>query len=293
MAGLKQEVWTKILLEKYEEEGGFLNEFTNADQFVKNDIIHLADIGADPEVLINNTTFPIPVVSSADVDVPIALDRYDTKNTEIPDADVETLAYDVVESHNARHARSLRETALIKAAHAIAPQDGSVSGMPLVKTTGTDDGDGFKAITEKDVLDLKKQFDLQKVPLKNRVLILHPNHANQLALVDKVFADEMRKTGNGLMNYYGFKVYSFGSTPLYKPTFDKVAWGAVPPTGSRYCSVAFNTQRVIKAKGTVKRYMRGADEDPEFRKNTLGYAMRYVGMRAKNKGIGVIVADSI
>lgn len=293
MAGIKKELWTKRLVEKFEEKSGFLDEFTNEDKNVNNDVIHLTDIGADPAVLINNTTYPIPVATSTDTDIPVQLDRYDTQNTEIPEADIETLSYDVIDSHNRRHIRSLNETSLKKAAHSIAPPDNTVSTIPLLQTTGANDGAGFKSCTQNDILKMKEFFDTQNVPLDERVLVLCPKHVTQLALDDKVFADELRKSGVAPINYYGFRVYQFGSTAYYTDLYVKVAYGAVLPPSARYSSVAFAKERVFKAKGTAKAYMSKAEDNPTTRKTTIGYGLRYVAMRVKNEGVCSLVAASV
>ncbi|MBX7241860.1 MAG: hypothetical protein K1X92_08930 [Bacteroidia bacterium] len=281
------------MVEKFETTSNFLELFEDESRNVNNDVINLTDIGADPAVLINNTTFPIATAVSTDANIPVQLDRYDTENTEIPDADIETLSYDVIESHNRRHVRALNETSLKKAAHAIAPADGTVATLPMVKTTGADDGDGFKKITVADILRLKQKFDDAEIPMERRGLLLTAKHVNQLALEDTVFRDELRRSGTAMFNYFGFKVYQFSGNPIYTALFEKVAYGAVAPVGARYASVAFCGERTFKAKGTPKMYKSVAENNPPMRKTTIGYSLRYVAMRLKNEGIGVIVADSI
>ena len=69
-AGLNQEIWTYVLVDTFAraEAGTFLEEIPDESRHViasrnDNDIIHLVDVGVDPDVLINNTTYPIPVVT--------------------------------------------------------------------------------------------------------------------------------------------------------------------------------------------------------------------------------------
>ena len=66
-AGVYREIWTGELVESFQPqiEASFLNEIPDESRWVQssgsgeNQVIHLVDIGADPTVLINNTTYPI------------------------------------------------------------------------------------------------------------------------------------------------------------------------------------------------------------------------------------------
>jgi len=82
-AGVLKELWTGELINKFRHDGSFMSRIPSANQYVNNDAIHLAEIGADPDVLINNNTYPIGSVTRDDDDVVIALDKYDTVNTKI------------------------------------------------------------------------------------------------------------------------------------------------------------------------------------------------------------------
>ncbi|MDD2984720.1 MAG: hypothetical protein PHQ74_15180, partial [Crocinitomicaceae bacterium] len=86
--GLQQEIWTDIIVEQFRttEDAGFLNEIPDESRWVvsskgENETIHLNDIGADPEVLINNTSYPIGYSTQTDADIPINLHKFQTKAT--------------------------------------------------------------------------------------------------------------------------------------------------------------------------------------------------------------------
>ncbi len=57
----------------------FLDGIPDYSAKVNNEIIHLVDVGGDPDVLVNNTTYPIPVQDLVEGDIPIGLDKFQTK----------------------------------------------------------------------------------------------------------------------------------------------------------------------------------------------------------------------
>ena len=93
MAGVYREIWTGELVESFqpEIEASFLNEIPDESRWVQssgsgeNQVIHLVDIGADPEVLINNTTYPIGYSELEDGDIAFNLDKFTTVATKVTD----------------------------------------------------------------------------------------------------------------------------------------------------------------------------------------------------------------
>lgn len=80
-AGLYSEAWTGELVKAFRaaaEAVGWYNKIRSYDQYVQNDVIHLVDIGADPEVLVNNTTYPLEIENLEDGDIAVTLDKYQT-----------------------------------------------------------------------------------------------------------------------------------------------------------------------------------------------------------------------
>ena len=92
-AGVLTEVWTGELV-KYLRRGleaTFLDGIPDASSLANNDVIHLVDVGVDPDVLVNNTTYPIDLQTLSDQDIAISLDKYQTKVTPITDDELEEL----------------------------------------------------------------------------------------------------------------------------------------------------------------------------------------------------------
>jgi hypothetical protein len=89
--------------------------------FTDKNIIHLVDVGVDPDVLINNTTYPIPITAIDDADIPISLDKFQTEATPITDDELQGLSYDKRSSIQERHAKAFLEAKYKKSIHALAP----------------------------------------------------------------------------------------------------------------------------------------------------------------------------
>ena len=93
-AGLYPEAWTGELVKAFRTAAqavGWYSKIRSYDQYVKDDTIHLVDIGADPEVLVNNTTYPLEIETLEDGDITIRLNKFQTKPTRITDDELHGL----------------------------------------------------------------------------------------------------------------------------------------------------------------------------------------------------------
>ena len=93
-AGLYAEIWTGELVGKLRaaDTAPWLDGIPDYSGFTDKNIIHLVDVGVDPDVLINNTTYPIPIKAIDDADIPISLDKFQTEATPITDGGVQGLS---------------------------------------------------------------------------------------------------------------------------------------------------------------------------------------------------------
>ena len=291
-AGVLKELWTGELINKFRHDGSFMSRIPSANQYVNNDAIHLAEIGADPDVLINNNTYPIDSVTRDDDDVVIALDKYDTVNTKITDDELYALPYDKEGSVLRQHREKLEEVTIEKSLHALAPLADDPES-PVLQTSGEDNGSGRRRLIPADVIALKKKFDMLKIPRKNRILVLCADHVEDLLLAsesfEKNYVNKDVVTGR-IMNMYGFEVYEEVYNPVYdNTTGQKKAYGAAAdPTNDQNASVAFYAGRSVKATGSVKMYNRKAADDPENRATTIGFRLYHVAFPKTKTGFGAI-----
>ena len=292
MAGVKREVWTGEVVRQFTHTGEFLSEIPDNSRYVDNDVIHLVELGVKPDVLINNTTYPIPVQESTDGDISISLDKFQTKQTEVSDDDLYAASYNVIAEKTQQHADSLEESTADKAAHALAPQSNSVA-TPIVTTTGAANDEGRKKLTPADITALKKKFDKMKAPKQNRILVLSSTHVADLLSTSEAFEKQYINIGEGkVLNLFGFKIYEHANCPKYYlsgSAWLKRAFGSDQST-DREASFAFYAPRMFKARGSVKFYLSEARNNPGTQANYFNYRLRFIALPKTQEAIAAIVS---
>lgn len=292
-AGVFTEIWTGELVKKLRAgiTATWLDGIPDYSDKAENDIIHLIDVGGDPDVLINNTTYPIPIQDLDDKDIAINLDKYQTKATRVKDDELYTCSYDKIESHKERHGDSILVNKFKKAIHALAPQKHTPL-TPVILTTGENDN-GRRRITIKDIIALKDKFDKMEVPTDGRRLVLCTDHVNDLLLVDQKFKDQYYNYTSGkIANLYGFEVYEYVSCPFFTTNGAKKKFGEAATEGTYQASVAFYTKRMFKASGSTKMYYSEAATSPQTQENLVNFRHYYIVLPKKQEAIGAIVSAS-
>lgn len=285
---LNKQIWTKQILEGFYPDGSFLKKVLDYSEFVENDILHIASAGIDPQVLINNTTYPIAVVGREDSDNTAELDKFETENTIVRRPDAIEYSYDKLESVIRQHRATLQASVAKKAAHAFAPSS-DTQDTPVIATTGAA-VNGRKRMTFADLLTLKERFDDALIPLSDRYIILHPKHVTDLLLEDiKLFKDLTNIKDGEPFRFAGFGCYQFPYMPTYQVVggaFEKIAFGETP--SDCFASVAFYAKEVMKADGEI--YMYATYDDPKERGTIVGFDKRFIALPIRGKGVGAIVS---
>ncbi|WP_443937088.1 hypothetical protein [Pedobacter sp. MW01-1-1] len=279
-AGLLKEIWIGKLMEKFYPDGSWLLESEDMSMWVENNTINLADMGADPEVLVNNTTYPIEMVERADGALALPLDYFDTKNTVVRNATAIQLAYNKLESVIRQHRNALFTKNLQKAAHAYGPSaDGAYK--PVIQI-GASIIDAF--------IDAEAKFDELLVPIEDRIVLLNPKHKAMLKKEDKdIYKDIFGSKGSGTL--YSFKVYLGTVNPVYDgATKAKKAFGAASAGGDLQSTLFYSKKEVMRAEGTYDMFSRL--KDPEARGDIVGFQKRFLAMPIRDKYIGAIIGNA-
>lgn len=280
--GVFTEVWTGELVKSLRGglEGSWLDGVPDQSTIVNNDVIHLVEVGVDPDVLINNTTYPIPSQALEDKDIAVKLDKFQTKVTPITDDELYAASYDKMARVKESHGNSINDSKFTKAAHALCAQENTAK-TPVLKTTGERDAEtGRLRLTMADLVALKAAMDKLHVPAENRRLVLCSDHVNDLLLVSQTFREQYnidRATGK-VGKLYGFDVYEYANTPLYTQAGKKKNLGVAAGAGEFNCSFAFYTPRVFKATGSTKMYYSEAATDPEYQRNKINFRHYFLCM---------------
>lgn len=301
MATIYKEVWTGAVKNQLStlENGTFLEGIEDFSRYVSTvgdeaEAIHVAYMGVDPEVLINNTTYPIPIVDLPIDDIVISLDKYQTKATPITDDELYALSVDKISNVKNKHANAIAKTKIQKAIHALAPS-GNTSAMPVLLTTGDDDGTGRKRLVWADLVNLKRKLDDLQVPDEGRRLVLCSDHVNDLLLLDQKFKDQFFNATSGkVFNQLGFDFYSYVGNPYFRPsTKAKLSFGATPLATDRRATVLFSLERAAKAVGSTKMYFSEAKSDPQYQRNLVNFRHNFIVMPTREEARGAIVSDNV
>lgn len=292
MSTLNKQIWTNQLMKGFYPQASFLNYAKDFSALVEYDIINMADAGLDPDVLVNNTTYPIVIKDRTDTPLSFELDLFETENTIVSSPGSVELSYDKMESVIFGHRMALQVKTGMKAAHAYAPAQDS-QNTPIVRTTGDDNGEGYKRIKIEDILKLKRKFDLLDIPSDKRFLVLDPRHTEDLIISDlKAFKDITDFVNGSPKRFAGFNVLEFTKNPVYdNTTGQKKTFGAVATNNDSFSSFAFYSDEIMKADGNVKMFERL--NDPELRGTVVGFDKRFIALPIRNKGIGAIVSTKI
>ncbi len=295
--GVLVEIWTGEVIKALRDgaEALFLNGLPDYSRYAENDVIHLVDCGADPDVLINNTTYPIDVQTITDSDKAFSLDKYQTKATPVTDDELYACSYDKIASVKERHVDAININKYAKALHALAPAS-NTSNTPILETTG-DVVDSTiasrKRLTRADIIALKRKFDDMKIPVIGRRLVLCAEHIEDLLLVDQKFADQYYNYTTGkIANLYGFEVFEYQDSPQYTAAGVKKAFGAIVAAGDRSASVAFHVKNTFKAAGSTKMYFSEAKTDPQNQRNLVNFRHYYVVLPKRTKGCMAILSKA-
>lgn len=291
-AGVYTEIWTGELV-KYLRRGleaTWLDGIPDNSSIVENDVIHLVDVGVDPDVLINNTTYPIDLQNLDDSDIAIQLDKFQTKVTPVTDDELFAISYDKMSRVKESHGNAINDAKFQKAAHAMCAQKHTAK-TPVLKTTGERDPEtGRLKMTTADVIRLKREMDALNVPVAGRRLVLCNDHVNDLLESDQKFKEQYNiDRGNGTVGrLYGFDIFEFANNPLYTVAGNKKDIGASVSAGEFQASFAFYTQRVFKATGSTKMYYSEASTDPEYQRNKINFRHMFICM-PKKQDAGVVI----
>ncbi len=288
-AGLNKEIWLPDLMEDFYGDDMFITEMRDMSAFVENNTINLAEAGVNPDVLVNNSVYPVPYSGRTDAPIAIQLDTFDTENTWIKNTEVIELAYDKRASVLYGHRQALRMTFLERAAHNVAPATDSTF-TPKLQTTGANNADtGLKRLTYSDILKLKKRFDNAEIPAEGRILVLSAQHQEDLELEDAARYNLIMDKGV----LRGFKLYFLAEKrlPRYnKTTGVKVAYGAASLATDSYASIAFHKDEVMRSQGDADMFLR--EKDPELRGDLVGFQMRGISLPIRGKGIASIYSPA-
>jgi hypothetical protein len=255
----------------------------------ESNIIHVPTSEFAPDVLINNTTYPIALQAYNDSEVIIKLDKFQTKVVTLTDDQVLGASYNRIDNATRKTVQKLTLEKFTKAIHAIAPSADSVN-TPVIATTGTADATGRLRLVYADLVALKARFDKIKTPIAGRRLVLCFDHYNDLLLDRTNFGDQLinYKKGEVAPVIAGFQIYSYENMPLFAAGTKK-AYGTIAVATDKTASVAFLADNIAKKTGDTKQYFTPAKDNPTTQTNQLAYRHYFIAVPFRNEMIAAII----
>ena len=251
-------------------------------------VINIPRANFNPDVIINNSVYPIPVQSYTDDTVVLAIDKYTTKPTSVTDDQIVGSNYDKIDATTRSHTRSILAKKFKKAIHSIAPTS-DATATPVIAATGPVVG-GFATLTYEDLVALKGRFDADEVDPTGRRIVLCTRHYNDLLIDRKNFGDQLvnYRTGMPAPVIAGFEIFQYNGNPLFTSAGVKKAFGAVKAAGDREGSVAFWEGGIAKKTGMTKQYFAQSANDPVNQQNLLNYRHYFMALPFESRFIGAI-----
>jgi hypothetical protein len=291
-AGLFKEVWISRLMEKFYPTAPWLNRAQDYSGVVDNNNINLAEIGADPAVLVNNTTYPVPFAERTDVPLQLPLDYYDTEGTVVRNAEVMQLAYPKMDTVIRQHGQALCKAQSAKAAWNFAPQLADANNTVILCEgyPGVTYGSGVRMpFSVKKFIDGQLFLNSVDAPQDGRVWVLHPTHQADLLNQDvNLFKGFTNYVTGQIGQLYGFDIFVSTQCPTYNnSTNQKNAYGASAAGTDVVSSFFFLDTEVMRAQGTMDMFYRL--RDPEARGDVVGFQQRFLAMSIRGKYRGAVI----
>lgn len=275
---IEKQIWISMLMEGFYPNRSFLTRSVDMTAMVEYNKINLAEAGVAPDVLVDNTDYPIETAQRDDIPLELPLHTFDTKNTVVRNVEAMELAYDKMESVVRQHRNVLQAKTAAYAANSWAPQQ-QKDLTPVMATSGTGKNrQGLTPLSFDDVLAMDAWFRSQDIDPSTMVAVLNPYHLADLMAEDMKLYKEML-AGNKL---FGFDLYTFSQLPYYNATTgQKVAFGTSAAGTDTQCSLFYCANEVMRADGDIEVFARY--KDPEQRGDLIGFQKRFTALPIRNK----------
>jgi len=296
--GVYTEVWTKQVVNQFEKgmKDTFLDGVLDYSQYVtgdsENQVIHSTYFGVEPDVLINNSTYPIAIQELNGEDISINLDKYQTKATPVTDDELGALSYDKMGLVKTSHGNAITKNRLKKAIHAFGPAT-NTTDHPVLLTTGSL-VNGNRRLIWADIIALRQAYADAGIEIEGLRLVLCQRHVNDLLLEENSeFKKLYANFTNGVVNSnLGFEIRQFDNNPYYTvSTKTKLSFGAIPSDSTdSQASICFPLSKTGKASGITKMYYSEAKNDPLTQRNLINFRNYFIALPLVTKGFAAIIS---
>lgn len=254
----------------------------DVEQMGEENLIHIPTTEFNPEVIVNNKTYPIAVQEYTDDTVIVKLDKYQTLRTKVTDDQVIGASYDKIDAVTRAHINSINARKYKKALHSLAP-DTDTAETPVLEIAGTE-------CTYEDLVNLKDKLDELEWPEEGRRLVLCNKHWNALLKDRKNFGDQLVNYRSGQVSpvIAGFEIKKYIASPHYNGKTKK-AFGEVPTRGDKPASVCFVVENARKKTGLTKQYFSEASADTANQASFLNYRHYFIALPVDKRYVAALI----
>jgi len=282
MAGIAKELWLSLIMEGMVPDTSFLSHSVDMTEFVEYNKLNLAEAGVDPEVLIDNDTYPVPTSQRDDIPKELLLHTFDTKNTVVRNIEEKESAYAKMESVVRSHRNAMVKKISTFAAHNWCPtQNGEFT--PVIASSGSVNSFGVKKVSFEDFLDMEAKFRALDVDMNTLVAVLNAVHLSDLRKEDIKLYKEVISSSK----LFSFSIFTFSGLPYFDTTTgQKKAYGSAPGTDDTQATLVYCDKEVMRAMGDTEVFAKY--KDPEQRGDVIGFQQRFTAYSIRNKYVGAI-----
>ena len=296
---LNQYVSPKLLDEFQNMNDDFINTLGSPDEGAKTaDGLKFNKLANNVGFFVNNTAPFTPNEMPGGKGL-VVWETYDTDPTEVSDAEMRALAFDkrssVRTKHSERFKMGFRDHAIWK----LAPSDATNVLMPVMRTTGANDGNGRNRLTFEDLVNyLQKVKALNLADMTQVYMVLCPDHSGDLLLDTKTAAyfssnNVFFDTATGkVKSVLGFKLFENNACVSYTSASVKKAKGAALGSTDRYASVFYYAPNTVQWINSVKVLYKPETTDTRNASPTSEFRLQAFGIvdRIQDVAVGALIS---
>lgn len=280
-------------LDGIEELGGEMH-LVGEGTVTEKCVIYLATTDFEPDVLVNNTTYPLDVQEYEDGTLSFTLDKYQPKVVALGDDEIMGASYSKIDAATKGIINAILKSKYGRAIHSLAP-NAETGTTPVLLTTGETTASGRKRLTYDDLVEFRRAIVGEDGAVGARV-VLSTDHETDILLDRKNFADKLLNHAKGQTapEIAGLEIYTYGNNPYFNvETKEKKAYGSVPIAGDQRATVGFKVSGVAKKTGVTKQYFCPATLNPRTQSNELGYRHYFMTTPKQNRDYGALISDLV
>lgn len=258
---LIKEIWVNQVVETLNQDAAFISSSVDHSAYIAFGTVHVPQSGANPNVLVNPTSFPLTISPRTDTDRTYLMNQYALEPTLIGNLDALQVSYDKKNSVIGQQISTLVERIGTQVAYTWSPT-GALNVVVTTGTAGSSLAPGAtgtrKMVTLADVANCAKKLDKDNVPRIGRKLLMNSDMFWELFTISEV----VRASYNGFQNnvlangtiaqLFGFDIIMRPTVSIYTVTTNvPKAVGAATATTDNLGCIAFHTSTVSRALGAI------------------------------------------